>query len=54
MPLGGQFRAPKMGIQMPEINSVPISLREQSTVTKALQGRWETGYIDVLVRLNVL
>lgn len=54
MPLGGQFRAPKMGIQMPEINSVPISLREQSTVTKTLQGRWETGYIDVLVRLNVL
>lgn len=54
MPLGGRFRAPKMGIQMPEINGVPISLREQSTVTKALQGRWETGYIYVLVRLNVL
>lgn len=43
-----------MGIQMPGINGVPISLREQSTETKALQSRWEMGYIYVLVRLNAL
>lgn len=54
MPLGGRFRAPRMGIQMPEINAMPISLRKQSTVTKALQSRWEMGYIYVLVRLNFL
>lgn len=42
-----------MGIQMPEIKGVPISLREERRVTKALPGRWETGYTDVLVRLNV-
>ena len=54
MPLGGRFGAPKVGIQMSEINGVPISLRAQSTVTKVLQGGWEMGYIYVLVRLNVL
>jgi len=43
-----------VGIQMSEINGVPISLRAQSTVTKVLQGGWEMGYIYVLVRLNVL